>query len=182
MKRLAAAAAEAALAGVVLLGVTAAALLAPSTALAQEAVTEHVLVLGETASPPASIEAVAWIAGSWRAEALGGVAEEVWSPPNGDTMVGHFKLVSDGETQFYELETIREEEGSLILRLKHFNADLTGWEERDETVDFPLVKLADGEVYFSGMSFVRIDDNTMRVCVLQGGSGEMSELEFMYRR
>ena len=166
----------------VLLGLATVVPLTPATALAQEAVTEHVVILGEAASPPATIEAVAWIAGSWRTEALGGVADEVWSPPNGDTMVGHFKLVSDGETQFYELETIREEEGSLILRLKHFNADLTGWEERDETVDFPLVKLADGEAYFSGMSFVRIDENTMRVCVLQEHDGEMSELEFVYRR
>ena len=73
-----------------------------------------------------------------------------------------FKLVKDNKVQFYEICTISEENGSLMLRIKHFNPDLKGWEEKDETVDFPLVKV-DGQIaYFSGMTFQRkSEDRTL---------------------
>ncbi|MGH9324805.1 MAG: DUF6265 family protein [Vicinamibacteria bacterium] len=36
---------------------------------------------------------------------------------------------------------------------RYFNPDLTGWEEKDKTIDFPLVSRSDGAMHFEGMSF-----------------------------
>ena len=122
-------------------------------ATAQEKVTEHTFKLSLGAkSPPATIADMAWFAGHWAGEALGGFSEEIWSPPKGGAMMGMYRLVRD-KPVFYELMTLVEENGSLTLRLKHFNADLTGWEEKDKTVNFPLVAKADGALHFEGMSF-----------------------------
>ena len=68
-------------------------------------------------------------------------------------MMGMYRLVRDGKPVFYELLTLVEENGTLMLRLKHFHPDLKGWEEKGHTVEFPLVALADGAVHFEGMSF-----------------------------
>ncbi len=43
-------------------------------------------------SPEATLEDVSWIAGHWKGEAFGGIAEEIWSPPLGDSMMFVFKL------------------------------------------------------------------------------------------
>lgn len=100
-------------------------------AIAQTPSSANTLKLdGKESVPAASIEDVSWVAGHWTGQALGGIAEEVWSPPLGNGMMGMFKLVKGGEVAFYELLTIVEENGSLVLKLKHFDADLAGWEER----------------------------------------------------
>ncbi|HKZ81681.1 MAG TPA: DUF6265 family protein [Pyrinomonadaceae bacterium] len=97
---------------------------------AQSQDSAHTLKLDEKGvSPPASIAAVSWIAGHRRAAALGGVCEEIWSEPVGNSMVGMFRFVKDGKVVFYELMTI-EEDKSLVLKIKHFNPDLSGWERK----------------------------------------------------
>jgi hypothetical protein len=102
---------------------------------------QNTLSMGENDTlPKAQIEDVAWLAGHWRGTAFGGIIEEIWSPPLGNAMMAVFRLVKENKTEFYEIETISEESGSLILRLKHFAADLKGWEEKEETEDFPAGK------------------------------------------
>lgn len=161
-------------------------LMAVPAAKAQERQTENTWKLAPGAtSPPATIADMAWLAGSWAGEAFGGAADEVWSAPAGGAMMGMYRLVKDGAPVFYELLTIVEEEGSLVLRLKHFHADLRGWEEKDETVDFPLVKKdPDGAVHFAGMSFHRDGDDGLVVHLALGdhGGGELREETFRYRR
>jgi hypothetical protein len=107
---------------------------------AHERLTEHTFKLSAgKQSPAATIADMAWLAGHWTGEGLGGLIEEVWSPPRNGVMMGMFRLVRDGKPIFYELLTLAEERGSLTLRLKRFNADLTGWEEKDKTIDFPFI-------------------------------------------
>ena len=93
------------------------------------------------AAPPATLADVAWLQGSWEGEGIEGApALEAYAPAAGGQMVGHFRqLNKDGTVMFYELITIVEEGGSLAYRLKHFNADLTGWEEKGKVVSFPLI-------------------------------------------
>jgi len=130
----------------------------------------------------ASIEEVAWIAGIWKGKALGGEIEEIWSKPLGGSMMGSFKLVSDGQVNFYELCTITEEKGSLLLRIKHFNKDLKGWEEKDKSVSFRLVKLEPKKAYFDGLTFELVGKNTLHVSVIIGKGGQEKETLFAYRR
>lgn len=133
-------------------------------------------------SPPATLADAAWIAGLWRGEAFGGQVEENWSPPLGDSMAGAFKLVSDGKVDFYELEVIREVGNTLLLQLKHFHGDLRGWEEKDETVNFPLVKVTDTALYFDGFTIERVSDDAMNMYVrLKEGDAERDML-FAYKR
>lgn len=143
---------------------------------------QETLQLNDQPSPPASLKDVAWIAGNWHGQAFGGEVQEFWAPPMGDSMMCAFKLVVDGKVQFYELCQIREENGTLILRLKHFNGDLKAWEEKDETVEFKLVKVEDDAVFFEGFTIKRISKDQITMYVLIGNEGEESEVEFKYYR
>ncbi len=143
----------------------------------------HTLQLEERqSSPAAKITDAAWIQGHWRGEAFGGITEEIWSPPLGGSMMCAFKLVVDDKVKFYELVTLVEENGSLILRLKHFHANLKGWEMKEETVDFRLVKISENALYFEGFTFERISDNELDIYVLIGSDGKTEEAKFPYER
>ena len=61
---------------------------------------QNTLKLGDNKSPKATLADIAWLSGHWRGEAFGGITEEIWSPPLGDSMMGSFKLVSEGKNQF----------------------------------------------------------------------------------
>ena len=134
-------------------------------------------------SPAATLQDVSWIAGHWKGEAFGGVVEEIWSPPLGDSMMFVFKMVSDGSVGFYEIGHIREIDKTLILQLKHFHGDLRGWEERDETVDFKLVQWDDKRVYFDNFTFEKVSDNEINLyVVISQQDGSENEVQFNYKR
>lgn len=143
---------------------------------------QQTIQLDGKTSPPATLKDIAWLAGDWVGQAFGGETQEFWAPPLGDSMMGAFKLVSNGKVEFYELCQIREENGSLILRLKHFHGDLKGWESKDETVDFRLVKMEKDAAYFEGFTVRRISKNKINMYVMIGEEGQESEVEFNYTR
>ena len=97
-------------------------------------------------------------------------------------MLGVFRLVREGSPQFYELVTLVEEEGSLALRLKHFEPDLVGWEAKQESVRFPLVRREEETLWFDGLTIRRIGDDRMRIWVALESEGEVREALFEYRR
>lgn len=130
----------------------------------------------------ASIKDVGWITGDWYGEALGGRVEEHWTPPSAGSMMATFKLIKNNQVQFYELCTISEERGSLILRIKHFNRDLTGWEEKDRSMEFRLVKLTPSRAYFDGFTFERVGRNRLNLYIMLGEEGNEKETTFAYRR
>ncbi|WP_217447672.1 DUF6265 family protein [Maribellus comscasis] len=133
-------------------------------------------------SPNATLDDVAWVQGHWKGEAFGGIAEEIWSPPLGGSMMCVFRLLVNDEVNFYEICTLVEEKETLVLRLKHFHSDLKAWEEKNETVDFKLVKVTPGKVFFDGFTFERISDNEINLYVLIDSHGEKSEVKFNYHR
>ncbi|PRX57276.1 DUF6265 family protein [Flagellimonas meridianipacifica] len=133
-------------------------------------------------SPKASLSEVSLLAGHWKGEAFGGMTEEIWSPPQGNSMMFVFRLMNDGEVTFYEIGHILQQNETLILQLKHFNGDLKGWEEKDETVDFKLVKIEDNKVYFEGMTIEKMDKDHVNFHVLVSESGKEREVIFRYER
>ncbi|BDI59718.1 DUF6265 family protein [Qipengyuania nanhaisediminis] len=105
-------------------------------------------------SPPATLADVGWLVGQWRGSGIGGApAMESWLPPTGPTMVGTF-VQEDGEggIRFSEHMYLMEEGGSLVLRLKHFNADLTGWEEKDDMLAFRLLAVEPCAAFFHALT------------------------------
>jgi len=132
--------------------------------------------------PKASIEDLAWLAGSWQGEGLGGAVEEVWLAPSAGTMVGVFKAAREEKPFFYEIVLLVEEKGSITLKLKHFHPDLKGWEEKDEVVEFPLVALKEKEALFSGLTYRLTKADELRAYVAVERQGKTEELEFVWRR
>lgn len=134
-------------------------------------------------SPKAELSQVTWMEGHWKGEAFGGITEEIWSPPLGGSMMFSFKLVSDGAVQFYELGHIQQVDETLILQLKHFHRDLKGWEEKDDTVDFKLVKIDGNRVYFDDFTLEKITENEINVyVVIENEDGSENEVKFNYKR
>jgi hypothetical protein len=144
--------------------------------------TEHTLRRGAEADavPPASIDTMAWLAGRWRTRAFGGIGEETWLPAADGALAGIYRQRGDDGVGFYEILVIRQLEGSLILQLRHFDAALLGWEERTETVDFPLVAVEAQAVLFEGMSFDRRGPDAMTVYLAVDGG--QNEVRFDYQR
>jgi hypothetical protein len=160
-----------------------AALLLSSAAFAQSPRTEHTFKLDDPAvRPPATLEDVSWLVGSWEGEAFGSTFEEVWNPPSAGSMVGFFKVISDDQVSFYELLLLVEEEGSLSLKVKHFNPDFTAWEEKGDYVDFRFVKADENAIHFSGISFYRINDDEMHGYIVMRKGDEVREEKLTYRR
>ena len=159
-------------------------LLIASNSRAEEAITANTLRLSpDQKSPAATIADMEWYAGRWTGAGLGGLNEEVWSPPRDGTMMGMYRMIKDGKPVFYELLLITEENGSLAIKLKHFHADLRGWEERDASVRFPLVAKRDGRIYFDGMTFERIGADRVKVYLaVEHKDGKVQEETFEYSR
>jgi Domain of unknown function (DUF6265) len=104
-----------------------------------------------------------WFAGHWSGAGLGGTCEEAWSQPAGGAMMGMFRLLKEGNVVFYEFLTLVEHEGSLLLKLKHFNPDLTGWEEKADSVKFRLLRSEPDAVYFDGLTFKRVGHDKLEI-------------------
>jgi hypothetical protein len=153
------------------------------TCFGQEQRTGNTLTAAKDSKPAAAkIEQLAWIAGHWQGDAMGGSFEESWAPAKGGAMMGMFKMVMGDEIRFYEMLTIVPVEDSLILRLKHFSSELHGWEEKDKTVDFPLVKMTETEAFFDGLTFRRINADEMHIFVVIGKDEPAQEILFACRR
>ncbi len=157
--------------------------LATPGATGQSRYTENTLQLDEGAERPrAKLDQLAFMVGAWEGEAFGGRFEEVWSAPSVGTMTGTFKLIHDEKPSMYEFEIIVEDEGSLAIRLKHFNADLSAWEEKAEFVEFPLVKLNEEGAFFAGLTYRRIGPDELGVFLAMKTKVGVREERLTYRR
>ena len=165
------------------IAIFAALFLVGNNVFAQAQRTEHTYGLDNPdARPPASIDDASMLVGSWDGEAFGNTFEQVWNPPSAGSMVGFFKLLDGEEVAFYELLLLVEEAGSLSLKVKHFNADFTAWEEKGEYITFRFVKAEPDALHFSGISFYRIDANTMHAYLVMRSGDELREEKLIYRR
>ncbi len=145
---------------------------------------QNTLTLAENAkSPKATLADARFLEGHWKGEAFGGVTEEIWTSGIGDSMLFSFRLVVDGKVDFYEIGHIIAKEDSLLLQLKHFGADLKGWEEKDETQDFKLVKKEENKLYFSGLTYEKISENEMNAyVVIANEDGSTEEITFNFKK
>ncbi len=123
-----------------------------------------------------------WLPGYWEGGGEKDKTEEIWSKAMGGSIMGSFKFYKGGEISFYEILTISEENGSIILRIKHFDKHLNGWEEKNEKVEMPLVKSEKDKVYFDGLTFERISKKRIVIHVLmENAPGKRREISFPYK-
>jgi hypothetical protein len=90
------------------------------------------------------------MAGRWIDESGGNLSEEVWSAPAGDSMMGMWRYVSGGKVAIFEILTITLESSGIVLRLRHFDPDLVGREDKTTPVELALVGWAEREATFEG--------------------------------
>lgn len=134
-------------------------------------------------SPKVDLTEIEWMEGHWKGEAFGGITEEIWSPPLGGSMMFSFRLIVDGEIDFYEFGHIRQLEETLAFELKHFHGDIKGWEEKDEVQRFKLVKTDGNRMYFDGFTFEKISDNEINIyALIEHQDGSTEEVKFNYIR
>lgn len=145
--------------------------------------TEHTFALTEGNNrPSATIEDAAWLTGSWTGTAFGKRFEAVWNAPSAGTMVGLFKLMGDGQVDFYEILLISVIDGSLSLKVKHFTPDFVAWEEKADYTHFQLVKKAPDALHFGGLSFYRLNENQMEAFILMRNGEQIREEKLVYIR
>ena len=133
-------------------------------------------------SPAATFEDIAWLEGHWQGEAFGGATEEIWTHEAGGAMMGAFRLVKDSTVELYELMTITRHKNSLVLKIKHSNADLQGWEEKHAAMEFLLVHKEPGKMYFDGLTMEKISDTELNIYVVMDEAGKKDEVKFAYKR
>lgn len=156
-------------------------LMLPLAATAQEtrtATPDHV-------PPPAVIGQMDWLAGRWEGMGIADQpAIESWLPAVGNTMVGTFVQADGaGGIMFSEHMYLMEEGGSLVLKLKHFNPDLTGWEDAPDMQRFRLLSVDHCAAYFSGLTMRCEGDNRLLIAVrMRAEDGSISELLFRFTR
>jgi hypothetical protein len=132
----------------------------------------------------ATLEDFSWIVGHWSGTGMGGTSEEMWMPPAGGAILGSFRQLQDGKVVFYEILTFVERDGTVVLRLKHFNADLTAWEEKAQVLEFPLLELTATRAVFNAMTFTHEDKDAFRVNLRlrDRATGDVKEEVFQYSR
>lgn len=155
----------------------------PAPGLAAEPRTENTYQLAEGEERPvASLEAASFLIGNWTGTAFGERAEETWSEPTGGTMVGTFKLFNGDEPAMYEIMLLSVEDGTLSLKVKHFNPDFTAWEDKGDYVNFKLVAYGEGELHFGGLSFYRRNDDRVDGFIVMRNGENITEHRLIYER
>ena len=126
-----------------------------------------------------------WLVGAWSGSGINGAeAHESWLAASGDTMVGAFvQETAEGTIMFTEHMYLMEQDGSLVVKLKHFNADLTGWEDKDGMVTFRLLAVEPCALYFSALTYRCDGEGRIVVAVrMKSDKPEPQELLFRFQR
>ncbi len=167
----------------ILKALLATALVTGGAAFAAEPRTGHTYALEDNEKrPAATLEDASFLVGSWTGTAFGERMEESWSAPTGGSMVGTFKLFNGDEPAMYELMLLTVEDGTLVLKVKHFNADFSAWEDKPDYVDFKLVKLSENELHFGGISFYKRSDDRIDGYIVMRNQDGVSEQHLIYER
>ena len=121
-----------------------------------------------------------WLIGSWKGPGFGGVMEEVWSVPDMEgKMMGMFRHYSnEGEMKFYEF-WILDETG---LKPRHFNPDMSAWEEKDDWIHFEMVETTPDKITLKGLVYERLEENRMKIYLTMNYGGEIKTEVFDMRR
>lgn len=120
-----------------------------------------------------------WLIGHWRGEGLGGVCEETWLPESGGIMLGTFKLLKNDKVSFYEIMSLSIDSIGPAVRVKHFNADMTGWEDKAEMVTFRYDSTSAGQLFFGGLRFSKPAEDSLRIGVTFKKSDGTKREEFI---
>lgn len=138
--------------------------------------------LEENQSPgKGTVEELNWLAGYWTGTGLGGDCEEVWLPAKDGHMIGTFRFWNEGKLVFSEFMNVIQDGESVSIKLKHFNPDLSGWEEKEKWTTFKLIELGTNTAWFHGITYERKGDELV-ISLALTEKGERRIEEFKFKR
>jgi hypothetical protein len=153
-------------------------------AISTPAAAQHTRAMTDAAPPPASVDQLAWLAGSWVGSGMGAEVTETYSAPLGGRITGHFAMADGkGGVAFTELVDYVPVGRSLAYRVRHFNPDMTGWEDKTgKAILFALVAVEKDHWFFDGMTIERTAANAMTMWVRTNDKGKVAEVPFRFTR
>ncbi|MFN3997579.1 DUF6265 family protein [Algoriphagus sp.] len=126
-----------------------------------------------------NVKDLSWMVGYWTGTGLGGECEEVWMPAVDGQMIGTFRFWDDGKLVFSEFMNLIQDGESISMKLKHFNPNLSGWEEKEEWTTFRLIELSRNKVWFVGLTIERVGDEMIyQLDLTENGEKTVAEFTF----
>jgi hypothetical protein len=115
---------------------------------------------------------------------MGAEVTETYSAPLGGRITGHFAMADGkGGVAFTELVDYVPVGRSLAYRVRHFNPDMTGWEDKTgKAILFALVAVEKDHWFFDGMTIERTAANAMTMWVRTNDKGKVAEVPFRFTR
>jgi Domain of unknown function (DUF6265) len=132
------------------------------------------------------VQDLAFISGHWQGGVTGGIFDEEWSPPSADSMMGMFRYMENGAVKFYEFMVIEATATGPMLRLRHFDPGLVGWEDKNAALSLPVSSFTDKQVVFSNadnsvrLTYRRSSPDTLTVILEHNAGGHKGRQEFDY--
>jgi hypothetical protein len=150
---------------------------------AETQLTANTLRLADRAKAgSAKISDVAWMTGNWTGSGLGATCHESWGQPHAGSMMGTFVFEKDNKVEFSEFFMLSEEQGTLVLKLKHFGPDMIGWEKKDKFLEFRLVKVDGQSAWFDGLTYRKNAKGELHVFLaMKTKDGKFKEAHFVFR-
>jgi hypothetical protein len=134
-------------------------------------------------SPPRTdLEPLRWLAGEWQGDGPAGHIDAFWLPPAAGTMAGVLRRIREGRVLGYTIATLTEQDGSVILRFKRFDASLAGREAQDTPAPRQLVAISEAEVVFEGIRVRRAGESITLEPDRAGERPEQVRLNHLVRR
>ncbi len=106
------------------------------------------------AGPAATIEQVAWMTGNWAGQLGPNQLEENWISTEGSSIAAMVRMTGGDATSMFEMITIEEVDGSLVLHIQQFNP---GFEPRTPSAQ----KLELSEITANSVKFVAVSEGGM---------------------
>jgi len=129
-----------------------------------------------------SLQQLSWLEGCWKGTGLGGEVEECWLSSPDNRMTSVFQMTEEGVQRFTEIVMIAEFDGSLGMRVKHFDAAFTQWDSDNVVgITFPFVEIGENFIQFEGLRYELIDDACHVTLDMHSGE-EIKQVGFVYKR
>lgn len=106
--------------------------------------------LSYAAGPAASIEDVAWLTGTYAGAIGANQLEENWIKAEGGSIAAMVRITGSGATSMFEMITIEEMDGSLVLHIQQFNAGFVPRTPSPQKMELMAIK--DNHVHFKAVS------------------------------
>ena len=87
------------------------------------------------AGPPATIDQLDWMTGNWAGQLGPGQLEENWIATEGGSIAAMVRMTGGGSTSMFEMITIEEVDGSLMLNIQQWDPGFKPRTENPQTME-----------------------------------------------